>query len=74
MMQTQLHLLTRKQYRDLTGETRQNVANKIKRGTLKTIMNKETVEVERIILSPEQYATICPPVQVVMMDSVHGQE
>ena len=72
MMQTQYHLLTRKQYRALTGETRQNVANKIKRKTLKTIMNKEEVEVERIVLTPEQFDTIRPPMQVITMDSVHG--
>jgi hypothetical protein len=73
-MQNELYFLTRKQYRDLTGDTRQSIHNKIKRKTLKTRFVEEPVMVERIILTPEEYRNICPKMQVLKVDSVHGEE
>ena len=40
-----MHYLTRKEYRELTNDSRQSVHNKISRGTLKTIMRKIATEV-----------------------------
>ena len=65
MHETTTHLLTRQQYRDLTGDSRQNVHNKITRKTLKTVWRPEEVMVERIVLTPEEFATITPKMQVI---------
>ncbi len=58
MLITKSIRLTRKLYMQLSGESRQNVANKIKRGTLRVVTSREPVEVEKIELTPEEYETL----------------
>lgn len=48
-----MHYLTRKEYRDHFGGSRQSLAAKIKRGTLKTSTEKRKVEV--IIVEDTEY-------------------
>jgi hypothetical protein len=43
---------------ELTGEPRQNISNRIRRGTLRLVKSTEPVEVEKIELTPEEYATL----------------
>jgi hypothetical protein len=74
MMQNEQYLLTRKQYRDLTGASRQSVHNRIKNKSLKVRIAEEPVMVERIVLTPEEYQNICQKMQVVMLDTVNEEE
>ena len=73
-MPTKHILLTRKEYRDATGETRQNVQNKIKRKTLRTMTVKKEKDEERIVLTAEAWAAILAKSQGVKVDGVHDQE
>jgi hypothetical protein len=64
MQVTQSVRLSRKEYIELSGESRQNVTNKIRRGTLRLVKTREPVEIEKIELSPEEYATLLNRKQV----------
>ena len=69
-----MYYLTRKQYMDLTKESRQNVSNKIKRGTLRTAKRKAEVDQEFIELSQGEYEHITQKDQSLLVDSVHGKK
>ena len=71
MQPTYQYLLTRREYRDLTGESRQSVSNKIKRKTLKTVFVKEIQEVEKIVCPPELFLTVHGKRQDGKVDAVH---
>ena len=68
------YLLTRKQYRELTGCSRQALHNKIKRGTLKTVKTREEIVVEQIVLTPEEFQKIRPKMQAQSVDGVYAGE